>query len=517
MKQTIFTINESEVFTLPGSIPRDENHKNDSPIIHTTEIDLLRSSEKIKEQTGQNHLIGPNKVSYWNAGHLILVLSVCILCMALLIILPRHNLVFYPSYWYETAIMYVFVIALVWTIDQAISCAIYTNSVPHLYPRKVLVFNVIVLTTFIVTYACSHLIWVYYLQFNPPVPLLFQVWSLSTTWIASFAGIWCMYPSEMKTRPENKRKLGYFFLYSTWFNLILRTIQAECLRKFYVWIVPEHLEWTMAIVIPTCKELNNRIVSNLVAKMGHNKREAGKVLFGSSLSAYFTIFISERLASASSITVNCVLFVKLFMHIIMTIRVIHLSKRIGCDRAQVKNQQQKIKSYVLNIIVGQTIGAIIPILYATGVEMVYHGPNKSLFADGFTSNLHLEQEEHHEHEEYLEDDNIPHEDDNVSHLFDVMLQMIGVDLVSIVVCCILLWMFAKINLFYQFCYLMRQYWFILMVKVLSEIIIHFACNDINMGSNWGEMEWITDEGRFTMIRNSTYLTNSEKNELLNIS
>ena len=85
MKQTIFTINESEVVTLPGSIPRDENHKNGSPIIHTTEIDLPRSSDESKEQIGQKDFIGPNKVSYWNAGHLILVLSVCILCMALLI------------------------------------------------------------------------------------------------------------------------------------------------------------------------------------------------------------------------------------------------------------------------------------------------------------------------------------------------------------------------------------------------------------------------------------------------
>ena len=201
----------------------------------------------------------------------------------------------------------------------------------------------------------------------------------------------------------------------------------------------------------------------------------------------------------------------------MTIRVIQLSRRIGSDVAHAVNLIQKIKSYVLDIILGQTIGAIIPIVYAAGVEMVYRGPNKSLFADGFTSNLHLEQEEHHEHEEYLEDDNIPHEDDNVSHLFDVMLQMIGVDLVSIMVCCILLRMFAKINLFYQLCYLMKQYWFVLMIKILSEMIIHFACNDINMGNNWGEMEWITDEGRFAMIRISTYLTNSEKNELLNIS
>ena len=64
---------------------------------------------------------------------------------------------------------------------------------------------------------------------------------------------------------------------------------------------------------------------------------------------------------------------------------------------------------------------------------------------------------------------------------------------------------------------MKHYWLIVMIKVLREVIIHFACNDINMGSRWGGMQWMTDEGRFAMIRNSTYLTNAEKNELLNLS
>ena len=345
MNEQIFTINESEPFTLPGSILRDKNHKNCSPIIHTTEIDLPRSSDESKEQIRQNQLIRQNEVSYWNAGYLLLVLSICIFFLALLIILPRQNLVFYPSYCYETAILYVFVIAIFWSFDQAMSCVIYTNSVPHLSPPKVLLFNVTVVTTFIATYATSYFIWVYHLQFNPPVPLLFQVWSLLTTWIASSVGIWCMYPSEINTRMEDKRNLVYFFLYSTWFDFILRTIQAEFLRKIYVLIVPEHFEWTMAIVLPTCRELNRRILTYFVVKMGHTKREITKVLVGSSLSAYFTIFISERLASASTITVNCVLFVKLFIHIIMTIRVIQLSRRIGSDVAHAVNLIQKIKSY----------------------------------------------------------------------------------------------------------------------------------------------------------------------------
>ena len=100
-------------------------------------------------------------------------------------------------------------------------------------------------------------------------------------------------------------------------------------------------------------------------------------------------------------------------------------------------------------------------------------------------------------------------------MFNVLLQMIGIDLISMVISALLLWKFGKINMINEFCYLMKNYWFILTIKVLRDIIIYFAGNDLNMGCPYAGTEWISDEGRIQMILNSTYLTDTEKS-LLNI-
>ena len=47
-------------------------------------------------------------VSYWNALYFVVVLASSILITSILTLIPRHNSVLYPIYWYEVAIMYIF-------------------------------------------------------------------------------------------------------------------------------------------------------------------------------------------------------------------------------------------------------------------------------------------------------------------------------------------------------------------------------------------------------------------------
>ena len=86
--------------------------------------------------------------------------------------------------------------------------------------------------------------------------------------------------------------------------------------------------------------------------------------------------------------------------------------------------------------------------------MVFYGPNKSLFIDAFESSLNLETRD---------------DDSDLTHVFNVMLQMVGIDVLCIIISGIMLWGFGKINLIYEFCYLMKNYWFIITLKILGNI------------------------------------------------
>ena len=499
MEDNISTIDESELSSPPNSINMDGNNIFKISVGETNKVLSTETSMKENREIENDNSNTTESISYWNAWYALVVLGISTFGLTLLILLPRQNIVFYPSYWYETATLYLFLIESTWTLDLAMSCLIYTSNLSCISFRIFLIYNLVVLIAFVGAYGLCHCIWVDYFQLNPPMPFLF-VNLLFTTWIASLVALRYLHPSEQRSNMIARKKLRFYYLYSIWFTFILGAIQIECISELYDSLIPEHLEWTMAIVVPACREMNYWILSKFVVKMDETENEMANVLLASTLSTYFTTFISFRFASANTITVFCLLFVDLIQDLIMSMRVVRLQRRVQSDETQRQILTKVIKSFVLDIILVETIEAIIPILYAVGLEMIFRGPNKSLFADSFASALDLKQN---------------YDDDDITHVSNVLLQMIGIDLISIVITGLLLWKFGKINIINEFCYLMKNYWFILTIKVLRDIIIHFAGSDLNMGSPWGGTEWISNDGKIQMILNSTYLTDTEKS-LLNI-
>ena len=55
----------------------------------------------------------------------------------------------------------------------------------------------------------------------------------------------------------------------------------------------------------------------------------------------------------------------------------------------------------------------------------------------------------------------------------------------------------------------------MMMLQFSGIVLNFGINDINFGmDNTGDFQWITDDGRYDLIRNSVELSLDEKAKLL---
>lgn len=497
MENRISMINELKISTLAESPQHDQKRNSEISLIDTAgSPERKQSTRGAEEKETNDNKIRQHDISTWNAFYLFVVVGICIVGLSLLFLLPRQNLVFYPSYWYETAIVYFFAFSSSWTADQAMSCLVYTETVFCISMRSFLMFNLIVGVAYVTSYGISNFVWVNYLQRNPPVPLL-TVILLFATWIASFSGIWKMYPAELRSNVEHRKKLMFYYLYSFWFTIVVGAVLWETLDQLYEYVIPPQLEWTMAITIPAFREVNHRILSKFVKKMADKETEMADVVLSSTISSYFMTSITIRLASTSNITIYCVLFAELIIHLIMCIRVIHLQRRIDSDDMQTEMLKKKRKSNVLNIILVETIKGTIPVLYAVGLQMVFRGPNTSLFIDVFESSLNLE---------------LRHNDCDLTRVFNVMLQMIGIDVLCIIVSGIMLWGFAKINLIYEFCYLMKNYWFIITTKILRDLIIYFAGNDLNL-SGRGPFIWITDVGRNMMIQNSTFLTDDEKDML----
>ena len=96
-----------------------------------------------------------------------------------------------------------------------------------------------------------------------------------------------------------------------------------------------------------------------------------------------------------------------------------------------------------------------------------------------------------------------------------MLLLFGVDTISVIVNSLILKKLTDINLFQEFCRIMKKYWFFIAVRFGFSMCTQYATKDINLGlDSTGEFEWITKEGRIQFISNSTELSEEEKTQLL---
>ena len=95
-----------------------------------------------------------------------------------------------------------------------------------------------------------------------------------------------------------------------------------------------------------------------------------------------------------------------------------------------------------------------------------------------------------------------------------MFVMAALEIVGFSICAFILDSYCKINLFIEFCDSMKNFWFIVALRLAYTMLAFFANNDLNMGID-KNFDWMTDDGRRRIILTSSDLSNEEKFFILN--
>ena len=85
-----------------------------------------------------------------------------------------------------------------------------------------------------------------------------------------------------------------------------------------------------------------------------------------------------------------------------------------------------------------------------------------------------------------------------------LINFFGIDILCVMANAIFLRMFCKIDLVLELCGMLKKYWFIMAIKLVSQVSTYFISNDINLGRDFTfQFNWITDKGRSLLMLNST--------------
>ena len=108
--------------------------------------------------------------------------------------------------------------------------------------------------------------------------------------------------------------------------------------------------------------------------------------------------------------------------------------------------------------------------------------------------------------------------DDIGYLFRMMLLLFGFDAFCVLANSFILSIWTDVSLLRECCRILNRYWHFISVKFALKMVEMVGTNDINLGmDSTGEWNWITNDGRASLINGSTVLSNEEKDRLLNSS
>ena len=182
--------------------------------------------------------------SYWNALYAIPIMTFAISCTFVYTLIPQHNHVESPGYWYEMAIALPFWSHNILIPPSYILLCYYVLNAEYMVSfRAFFSIYIPVALAHIIPHCVGTLIWTITLGYNPPIP---QAASLIFLFIhpALVTSIWIQVSSKFKSSDDRKRIVWLFI--AIYYNLILvgsYTIVANTILERF----PDTLEWIIAI------------------------------------------------------------------------------------------------------------------------------------------------------------------------------------------------------------------------------------------------------------------------------
>ena len=154
--------------------------------IYVLEVEGNIETTKASERKENN--IGKYNASYWNIFHILTTIATSTFILSLQLLIPRHNSIYYPEYWYETNILGL-VVALTATIKFSAECAVYTKENSLLSISMLVKMYLGRVLPMLTLFYLSNFTWTSLLEFQHPMPLL-GIFVFFGTWfifLCSFA------------------------------------------------------------------------------------------------------------------------------------------------------------------------------------------------------------------------------------------------------------------------------------------------------------------------------------------
>ena len=213
-----------------------------------------------------------NDASYWNLLHIGTIMSISVIPLTIVMLIPRHNSIIYPSYWFELPIL-TFYISIFMAVNIMTIIYLLTNQKALLRIAIFLKLYSVFATSTCFTYTLVYFLWVIVIDKNHPIPFL-GLFAFFAGAVSVFTGIFLAIPSDLvndidfngKLKSSQKYLLYWYFIH----------VQKDGLSIIFKKL-PDNFQFLIAFIIPIFREGNKRILSKFVQSMAGKEDERANV------------------------------------------------------------------------------------------------------------------------------------------------------------------------------------------------------------------------------------------------
>ena len=348
-------------------------------------------------------------------------------CVCYLTLIPLHDLIQYPEYWYEQILTSIGLVPL-FSVYAIINCSAWMN-ISRIRSLKNIVFTAFAgLSSVVVTWTTGTLWWTN-MGYYSPVPFsgLIAGYAIAA---GEYFAVWFSFPRGWRKNGEFRKRLQYF-LVSLALSQIL-TIQYNVIAKFLL-VFKENYQWIIALSLPVFIEFNTWVVTLIATKASRGDIRSVEVVCSHVMGTRHALFLSYTLGSiATNTSSNIILATDHLIKLFMVMQLIRLKKK---DPLNVEKQIDLVQ----NLIITQMLECVVPLVYCLCFCSAYLGPNSTLIGNVGNS--------------YFQYDKVDDFEGTIKNIATFFL----VEVCSLLSNSSLLWIFARINLYKALCLYVKEY------------------------------------------------------------
>lgn len=386
-------------------------------------------------------------VSYWNGFYIFAVLIISITYSCCLLVVPQHDAIKHPQYWYELALTTSFVFPLYAVLGTLQECNIYFGVNSMLTIRTAVNLYSGMALGFSVPYCLCYFIWTHCFGFNHPIP--FVVFCAYPMTISFCIILWFEFPCALRNEKIFRNRLQYYMLSNLWVLVI--HFQYALLSTIFT-ALPSNFQWILAIILPMIRYINLQVYKKLTEKYAGKNNKMATIRYNISVGIEYSMFVAIMLSSATEITLFIILGVEFLLNIRLCVNILRLQRKIRTHFLWKESWKGDIQNKIENLVLNELIEVLVPLAYFSTLSIAYFGPNSSILGGIGNSYWGYQKVE------------------DLGKIMTVGLEMFLLDFTSSIVCGVILYTSCNINLFQEFCKIIMQCWTIMTLLITGKLL-----------------------------------------------